>query len=121
MRELIYILITAIMTYFFTSKTNKKDKKREIVVQYLIEAYRTLSDCCIREKLDPKIEKAISDIQLFGTKEEIYLAQDFINQLPSNHNATCDELLMELRNNLRKELNLETLKSNRTILHLRIK
>ena len=52
-------------------------------------------------------ETAIADIQLFGTKRQIELAQQFAEEIARNKESSTLELLILLREDLRKELRLE--------------
>ncbi len=63
------------------------------------------------------MEKPIAKIQIFGTKEQIELAQKFANDMSSENQASLTELLLSLRQHLRKELNLEPVPKK--IKHLR--
>lgn len=52
-------------------------------------------------------EKAIADIQLFGTLRQIQLSRDIAINFARNKSVNCDLLLEDLRGDLRKELGLE--------------
>lgn len=60
----------------------------------------------------PNLEKAIADIQLFGTLEQIKLSREFALEFKTTKTAKCDVLLNELRNDLRNELKLEKVTSS---------
>ncbi|MDL2289450.1 hypothetical protein LJB83_01655 [Clostridia bacterium OttesenSCG-928-F22] len=92
--------------YFSSSKINLKNAKREIIINYLIEAYEILSAECNTPATTDNIEKAISNIQLFGTPQQIALAKRFSLDFVENGTAQLDDLLFELRNHLRDELNI---------------
>lgn len=88
-------------------------------VQYLIEAYHrleTASNVNLKEKRFD-VESAIADIQLFGTPQQIKLAIKFADEMSQKSVASLDELLFQLREDLRAELQLEKVSSN--IVHLR--
>jgi hypothetical protein len=76
-------------------------------VQYLIEAYRRLSTATERKETDAayfaSLDSAIVDLQLFGSADQIAAAQKFAKQLAEHRTAQ----LVELRDDLRKELKLE--------------
>ena len=119
--------IVAILIWYLSSrdlaKKEKENKRREIRLNYLIDAYQRLESASNRP-FDPKstysrnIESAISDIQLFGSRKQSDLAQEFSKTYADAHDASVDDLLNELRNDLRKELDLEALISKRTILRI---
>jgi hypothetical protein len=53
------------------------------------------------------LEKAITDIQLFGSANQIVLADRFAKEMTANNSANTTILLQALQTNLRKELGLE--------------
>ena len=95
------------LTHFFTVHRETASRRREQRVGYLVAAYRGLSKANNHPRLwevADELEQAISDIQLFGTPEQIRLAQRFGDELAKRQAADLDPLLFELRNSLRKEL-----------------
>ncbi len=114
---LIPLLITsavAIIGWFIvhslSSNRDRANKRRDLRVQYLIEAWRRLENASNRsDKLrSSDLEAAIADIQLFGSPRQIELAQKFTEDFANTRSAGLDELLEDLRQDLRKELRLET-------------
>ena len=78
-----------------------------------IDVYRNIEVCCGRgesysltaqEKAG--IERAVSDIQLFGSTSQINLAKGFIESMNKNSFGDPRNVLATLRNDLRKELDL---------------
>jgi hypothetical protein len=87
----------------------------------LIDAYRRLESAGDRRdlsKYSAELESALADIQLFGTPEQVEKAQGFAVDFAQNHAASLDELLFDLRETLRAELQLEPVKSR--LKHLRL-
>jgi hypothetical protein len=64
------------------------------------------------------LEIAVSDIQLFGSKSQVAMAQEFARQFAAKQPAILDGLLADLRADLRKELDLEPV--SKDVLHLRV-
>lgn len=101
-------------------------KRREVITGYLIEAYRNIENGCGRGSLvteDQKraMEKAIGDIQLFGSTEEIKAAKKFTETMNKESYGDPRELLALLRNDLRKELKLpEASNEPEDIIHWRL-
>ncbi|MGH9679962.1 MAG: hypothetical protein ACRD4Y_08425, partial [Candidatus Acidiferrales bacterium] len=58
------------------------------------------------------LELAVSDIQLFGTPEQVQLAQKFAADLATTQGASIDKLLNELRDSLRRELGRKPVTGN---------
>lgn len=110
---------------WFSKTRDVENKRREIISLYLIEAYRNIEDgCgrCVTNEQKRKMEKAIADVQLFGSKSEIEAAKKFADNMNNNHFGDPRELLVLLRTNLRRELKLEqALEDPKDIIHWRIK
>jgi hypothetical protein len=110
------LLITAVVTicgwYFvhlLAAKRDRRNKQRELRINYLIEAWRKLEYASNRKDVNAVefVEKPVADIQLFGTKKQIELTIKIANELAETRGTNLIELLTELRKDLRRELNLE--------------
>ncbi|MGA8541207.1 MAG: hypothetical protein WB566_17020 [Terriglobales bacterium] len=102
------------LTHFFTVRREIASRRREQRIGYLVSAFRGLSKANNHPRLyevADDLEQAISDIQVFGTPEQVQLAQRFGEELGKTQEAELDSLLTELRNSLRKELGLEAVPS----------
>lgn len=100
---------------------DRANKRRELRVQYLIEAYRRLengSNRPIPKEAASDFENAIADIQLFGTPGQVALAQEFAVGFARTGTYSLDPLLDGLRDSLRTELDLEPVSAG--IKYLRI-
>src|SRR5688572_22140427 len=86
---LIPALITAsvaitgwIVAHWFTVRRDRAAKRRELRTSYLIEAYRRLERVVHRDQTLPgsedDLESAIADIHLFGSAQQVALAQAFV-------------------------------------------
>jgi len=106
------LLLTIIgwgVAYLFSKKRDEANKRKEIRVSYLIDAWRLLESASNRDdnSLNKNIEIAIADIQLFGNHKQIELAQKLADEISKMRRADPLELLIELRTSLREELKLE--------------
>jgi hypothetical protein len=115
-------LVTIIGWYILhqlSKKRDSKNKKQELRISYLIEAWKKLEYAANRKIFDKIefIEKPIADIQLFGNKKQIELAQKIADEIATSGQCTLNELLIELRGDLREELNMEKVPNK--IRHLR--
>jgi hypothetical protein len=109
------------VAHYLTVRRDQANKRRDLRVQYLIEAYRRLEFAGNRpltEKIAPEFERAVADIQLFGTPKQVELAQAFALGFAEKGTHPLDPLLNELRQELRRELNLEPVQPS--IKYLRI-
>ena len=113
------ILGGGVVGYFVSSNISYRDKKREIILSYLIDVYKSLENSAHRKIDGEEFERAIGIIQLFGTKHQIELVKKFAHEFADKNTACFDELLNDLRNSLRKELKLKKCMDN--VVHLRIK
>lgn len=124
----IEILITALIViigwlvaHLLTQHRERIGKRQDKRTEYLINAYRKLESSANREatrEMANNIESAIADIQLFGNEKQINFANVFSKSLTEKGPASLDNLLIQLREDLRKELKLS--KVPRSISYLRI-
>jgi len=88
---------------FVHRKSAERDlanKRRELRVEYLIGAYRRLENVSNREgtiESFAEVEKALADIQLFGTATQVELARSFILLFVEKRSASLDQLLEHFR------------------------
>lgn len=106
--QCIITVIGWIVVYIFAIRQNTQIKKKEVTIEYLIQAWGKLENASNRKdnRYNTEIETAIADIQLFGTKRQIELAQQFAEEIARNKESSTLELLVLLREDLRKELKL---------------
>ena len=90
---------------------DRENKLRDVKIDYLIQAYTTITDAVVNglyeEQYLPQLNKAWSQIQLVGSSEEIRLAHEMMAEMNSKNYGDANELLKQLRDDLRKSLNLE--------------
>jgi hypothetical protein len=119
--ELVRILITAFSglagavigvaaTHLLTKRRDRDQKRREFALKYLIEAWQNLElssyDSVDVVRKSRALEKAVADIQLFGSPEQIQLAQKFSQEMTAKSSSDTTVILQALQNSLRKELGL---------------
>ena len=117
-----------VVGHWLNSKRDRKLKRRELEVSYLVEVYRNLDQFIaglVGGQLDKKIAEnmnsAISDIQLFGTANQIELAIKITNVLAIEKSVPTpelNELVQALRSDLRRELGLEEIKTKVAYLNM---
>lgn len=97
------------IVHFLTKKRDSSNKKKEIQIDYLIKAWNLLESASNRRdnNLNKNIETALANIQLFGTKSQILLTEKIADDISSKGKADVLDLLIELRKELRKELNID--------------
>ena len=112
---LIPLLVTSLITvvswsaiHFLSKQRDVLNKKKEIRIRYLIDAFRRLESASNKKvAINKDLESVMADIQLFGSKKQIKLAQKFISEMAENQNSSTLELLESLRDVLREELMLD--------------
>src|ERR1700676_3097867 len=96
--------------YLRMCRAYRENKRREQRLGYLVSVFRALSKAnhhlALHEIAD-EVEQAVTDLQLFGTAEQVRLARKFATDLGSTQEADMDALLNELRDTLRKDLGRE--------------
>lgn len=110
----IVVVLGWIVAHYFTNERNRIAKRREISLEHLIKAYRILADeIAHREQIDErKLEAVITDIQLYGSKEQINLAKQLADEVAKQTHFELDPLINCLRDDLRKELQLPKIEGN---------
>ena len=96
------------------------NERRKLRISYLLEAYRKLEGGSNRDEPTPyrsQLESAIADIQLLGSRRQVSLAKKFATEIARNRSASLDELIADLRQSLRTELELEPVQE--TVVYLR--
>ena len=94
----------------FNSYRDRANKRRDLRVQYLLEAYRRLESAANRPEAgkeeQDKFESALADIQLLGTRPQIEELMKFLAGWNSS-GTSINPLLELLLTHLRRELSLE--------------
>lgn len=107
-----------IVGYYFTTRKDINQKRRDISIEHLINAYRTLAHELTERKLTDekkaKLEMIISDIQLFGSPEQVRLAKDLVDAIVNGKGDIfdLDLLINSLRNDLRSHIGLSKIEGN---------
>jgi len=96
--------------HHFTTQRDVANKRRELTIEHLIQAYRILTnEISHREESQErnlKLENILSDIQLFGSQEQITLAKQLAEDVAAGGVFELNPLIGSLRNDLRSQLNL---------------
>lgn len=115
--ELLPTLITAfasalfggLLAHVLARRRDFRNKRRELRLEYLIDAYRRIERASEQKAENSGaelFERALADIQLFGTAEQVKLAQQVISVFVSERSVKVVSLLELLRQDLRTELGL---------------
>jgi hypothetical protein len=118
----IKIIVTVVVAVFgwlvanyFTSKRDVANKRRELRLQYLIDAYQILTNEISHRPPSVERKKALenllSNIQLYGSIKQIELAKKLADDA-SEGDFELDSLINCLRDDLRSELNLCKISGN---------
>jgi hypothetical protein len=103
------------------ARRERENDRRDYRTKFLIDAWVAIEDAANREDQQRllALEDPIARIQLLGTPHQIELAQAFSRAMAENSRGSLDELLIDLRRDLREELELEP--ANDAMVHLRVK
>ncbi len=96
--------------HYLTARRDLANERRKLRVSYLLEAYRRLESASNREDMGPhrsSFETAIADIQLLGSVHQVALARKIGLDMSNHKTAQLDPLILDLRQSLRAELELE--------------
>jgi|SRR5690625_661852 len=96
---------------------DRVNHKRQLQTDFLIKAFQRLANSAHRppSRSAEHVEEATSafaDIQLFGTRAQVRLLEEFAKQFTENGEASLDPLLNSLRQALRKELGYDQIDGN---------
>lgn len=108
-------LFSLYKTHTLNRERDYENKKKEIRIMYLIDAYRKIEDASNRENGSLRIlnlESAIADIQLFGDIKHIALSRQVAKEIEEEGHCNNLALLEQLRDDLREELGLQPLPPN---------
>lgn len=115
------IILTVIgwfLVSLLTSYRENKNRRKNIRIEYLVNAYRDISifitresNKCLTMEVHNNFERAIRDIQIYGSVKEIELVKEYISNI-SKKGYSVDPLLNLLRDNLRETLKLEKVNGN---------
>jgi hypothetical protein len=106
---LIGAMIGVVAAHLLTARRDREQKRREFAIKYIVDAWQNLElgsrqiDVVRKSQV---LEKAIADIQLFGSLDQIKLAQKFTLEMSASGSSDTTVLLQELQDSLRKELGL---------------
>lgn len=108
----IVVILGWFVAHQFNTNRDQTNKRRDLRVQYLLDAYRRLESAANRPEAGKEnqdsFESALADIQLLGTKLQIEeLMKFFAGWNLSGGRGNINPLLELLRTHLRKELDLE--------------
>ena len=107
-----------ILGHFLSNRRDTRNKRREIIVQNLIEIFEAFDSSTLTDPMQEKIalEKAISKIQLYGDETLVKLSGDFLIAMKDVGSCNTDTLMRKLRDEIRSELGLSRLSTNFVIL-----
>ena len=112
---LVMFIVSALgwwIVHTLSARRDVANERRKLLVSYLLEVYRNLEKAVRRSdsKAYAQLESAIADIQLLGSPSQVKMASEIATSLVANSEASINELLFDLRDSLRSELHLESVK-----------
>jgi len=118
------------------AERDRQNKKRDLRTSFLISAYSRIESVsgrdgiftytetdeagrALAQKYKEAVQAALADVQLWGTPRQVELVTEIMDGVGKGHVATRP-LLNELRDDLRKEFNLEPIQTDVRHLDLRL-
>jgi hypothetical protein len=106
--------VVAVLGWFAAHQFNlyrdRQNKRRDLRIEFLLEAYRRLESAANRETKTEEqrlaFETAVSDIQLLGSPEQVLATVNYLRKHAASGGAQIDEVLRLLRKDLRNEVGL---------------
>ena len=103
--------------HILTTRREINQKRREIRIKHLREAYLNLAHISDTGgdivKHISLLQSSLNDVQLFGGSSQIKLLEQFINDLNENDTVQMNDLIRELRNEIRAHLKLSKIDETR--------
>ena len=94
----------------FNVYRDRQNKRRDLRIQFLLDAYRRLESTANRETKTEEqklsFESAVADIQLLGTPQQVAATVRYLRTHGAGGDAKMDEVLGLLRSDLRCEVGL---------------
>lgn len=98
------------IAHVLNAARDRTNRRHDMITQFLLEAYRRLEMAANREEKTEEqaiaFESAIADIQLLGTSTQISKTVQYLKAHASGDGGLIDEVLSQLRSDLREELGL---------------
>jgi hypothetical protein len=104
------VVIGWFFAHWLTARRELASRKREARLKALEAAYMRIATSSNREltsDLIEKIETFVSEIQLYGTPNQVQLMNEVVNSFVRGQVVHYDELLADLRDTIRTQLELE--------------
>lgn len=106
-----------LVVHRFSAWRDRINHKRKMQTKFLVAAFQHLANSANRPfapgaEHQRDMERSLADIQLFGSKKQVQLVEDFASEFSQAGSASLDPLLNSLRQDLRKELGYEQINSN---------
>ena len=110
-------LVGWLVVHRFSAWRDRVNHKRKMQTDFLVRAFQSLANSANRpfspgaEHLKD-MENALADIQLFGSKSQVQMVENFAEEFAQSNSASLDPLLNSLRKDLRDELGYDHIKGN---------
>jgi hypothetical protein len=108
------------VAHWLAAVRDRNNKRREMRLSVLIEAYRALAFSAARQydaQTAPRTEGALADVLLLGSAKQVEMALTLMKEFAASQSFDWTPLLSDLRRDLRAELKLDHVESQ--IAHIR--
>ena len=103
-------IFTALISFITATIIERRRKKHDLVLEYLIEAFKglyTVDALGLSMDTADEFNNSLKLVALFGSKAQINLTRQMIESMSKNHRCNVKPLLHDLMMSLRKKLRLE--------------
>ena len=96
------------------------EARRQFETRYLVDSFRVVYSVsnidCMNPGESEALTKAVGDLNIFGTPAQVDLARRFANAMVEGGKARANALLKDLRDELRRELAMDSLEGDKLLL-----
>lgn len=103
-----------------SSRQSVDEARRQFETRYLVDSFRVVYSVsnvrCMHPSESEALTQAVVDLNIFGTPAQVELAQRFATAMATGGTALADDLLRDLRDELRRELAMDSLEGDDLLL-----
>ena len=103
-----------------SSRQSVDEARRQFETRYLVDSFRVVYSVsnvrCMHPSESEALTQAVGDLNIFGTPAQVDLARRFATAMATGGTALADDLLQDLRDELRRELAMDSLEGDDLLL-----
>ena len=103
-----------------SSRQSVDEARRQFETRYLVDSFRVVYSVsnvrCMQPSESEALTQAVGDLNVFGTPAQVDMARRFAAAMANGGMASADELLKDLRDELRRALAMDSLEGKDLLL-----